>query len=187
MKKEKLEEAIIFAAERHMGQVRKCTPTPYILHPLETMQILFEMHADMSLLIAGVLHDTVEDTNTSMEEIRNIFGEDVESLVKSHTEDKSKTWQERKSRTIAELKTASTRQKMLVMADKVSNLRSMYADYSKKGDELWAYFSAPKEKQEWYYSGVIDSLAEMQIYTNTEKIYNEMVKLYKKIFVLKKC
>lgn len=182
MKKHKLEEAIIFATERHMGQVRKCTPIPYILHPLETMQILFSMQADMPLLIAGVLHDTVEDTNTSMEEIRENFGEEVENLVNFHTEDKTKNWKERKSHTIDVLIEASQRQKMLVMADKISNLRSMYADYVKKGDELWEHFSAPKEKQAWYYGGVIDSLVEMQMYQETKTAYNEMVNLYKKIF-----
>ncbi|MBO5303130.1 MAG: bifunctional (p)ppGpp synthetase/guanosine-3',5'-bis(diphosphate) 3'-pyrophosphohydrolase [Lachnospiraceae bacterium] len=187
LENESLEKAILFATERHAGQVRKCTPVPYILHPLETMQILFFMGADLHLLMAGVLHDTVEDTGTTMEEIRKNFGEDVKNLVASHTEDKSKTWQERKSHTIETLKNASLRQKMLVMADKVSNLRSMYADYQEKGEMLWEFFSSPREKQAWYYNGVIESLTDMQNYAETEKIYNEMVKLYKKLFLVKKC
>lgn len=187
LEKESLEKAILFATQRHAGQVRKCIPIPYILHPLETMQILFTMGADLHLLMAGVLHDTVEDTTATMEEIEEIFGEDVKNLVSFHTEDKSKTWQERKSHTIETLQNASVRQKMLIMADKVSNLRSMYADYQEKGEVLWGFFSSPKEKQAWYYNGVMESLKELQEYAETEKIYNEMVKLYKNLFLLKKC
>ena len=63
----RLNKAIIFATEKHSGQVRKSTTIPYILHPLEVMQILYSMRADTNLMIAGLLHDTVEDTDTSYE------------------------------------------------------------------------------------------------------------------------
>ena len=66
---EDLNRAIIFATERHAGQVRKGTDTPYIVHPLETMLILSNMQADLNVQIAGLLHDTVEDTDTTLEEI----------------------------------------------------------------------------------------------------------------------
>lgn len=178
-----LEDAICFATKRHAGQVRKGSDIPYITHPLETMTILNTMKADTDLLIAGVLHDTVEDTDTTSEEIRELFGEDVAALVAAHTEDKSKSWTERKQHTIDELQTAPLRVKMLIMADKVSNLRSMYADYKLIGDELWKRFNAPKEKQAWYYSGVQDALCDMQNYIETEKIYLEMVGLFKDLFV----
>lgn len=177
-----LEEAICFATKRHAGQVRKGSDIPYITHPLETMNILNAMKADTELLIAGVLHDTVEDTDTTPEEIRELFGEDVAALVAAHTEDKSKSWMERKQHTIDELQTAPLRVKMLIMADKVSNLRSMYADYKLIGDKLWKRFNAPKEKQAWYYSGVQDALYEMQDYIETEQIYQEMVGLFKDLF-----
>ena len=178
-----LEKAICFATARHAGQVRKGSDIPYITHPLETMNILNAMKADTHLLIAGVLHDTVEDTDTTSEEILELFGEDVAALVAAHTEDKSKSWMERKQHTIDDLQTAPLRVKMLIMADKVSNLRSMYTDYKLIGDELWKRFNAPKEKQAWYYSGVQDALYEMQNYIETERIYWEMVGLFKDLFV----
>lgn len=177
-----LEDAISFATKRHAGQVRKGSDIPYITHPLETMNILNTMKADTALLIAGVLHDTVEDTDTTPEEILELFGEDVAALVAAHTEDKSKSWTERKQHTINELQTAPLRVKMLIMADKVSNLRSMYADYKLMGDELWKRFNAPKEKQAWYYSGVQDALYEMQNYPTTQATYREMVALFNNIF-----
>ena len=157
-----LEKAIHFATSKHAGQLRKGTKVPYIVHPLETMNILRSMNADTNLLIAGLLHDTVEDTDTSIEEITGIFGTDVAALVGGHSEDKSKTWEERKTHAIKELADARRRMKILVMADKVSNLRSMAADYRVVGDKLWSRFNAPVEKQAWYYSGIQDSLWDMQ-------------------------
>ena len=88
---EDLNRAIIFATERHAGQVRKGTDTPYIVHPLETMLILSNMQADLNVQSAGLLHDTVEDTDTTLEEIAALFGDDVASLVGHHSEDKSKS------------------------------------------------------------------------------------------------
>jgi len=178
-----LEKAIHFATAKHAGQLRKGTTTPYIVHPLETMNILRSMNADANILIAGLLHDTVEDTDTTVEEIAEVFGTDIAALVGGHSEDKSKTWEERKTHAIQELAEASTRMKMLVMADKVSNLRSIAADYKALGDELWTRFNAPKEKQAWYYSGIQDSLWDMQTNENTSHVYWEMVGLFKDVFV----
>lgn len=178
-----LEKAIHFATTRHAGQVRKGSTVPYIVHPLETMNILRTMNADPYLLIAGVLHDTVEDTDTKAEEITEIFGTDVAGLVTAHSEDKSKSWQERKNHAITELVQAGRRLKMLVMADKVSNLRSTAADYLAIGDQLWERFNAPMEKQAWFYSRMQDALWDMQNDPDTAHVYWEMVGLYKDIFV----
>lgn len=178
-----LEKAIHFATSKHAGQLRKGTKIPYIVHPLETMNILRSMNADTNLLIAGLLHDTVEDTDTTTEEIAEIFGTDVASLVNGHSEDKSKSWKQRKTHAIKELAEASRRMKMLVMADKVSNLRSIAADYRAIGDNLWERFNAPVELQAWYYSGIQDSLWDMQLDPDAAPVYWEMVGLYKDIFV----
>ena len=179
----KLDKAICFAVEHHAGQLRKGTNIPYITHPLEVMSILMRMNADIELQIAGVLHDTVEDTDATAEEISELFGTDVAELVAHHSENKSLSWFERKSYAITSLKAADKRLKMLVMADKLSNLRSIAADYRKLGDELWKRFNAPMEKQSWYYSGVQDALWDMQLYEDTADAYWEMVGLYKDVFV----
>ncbi|MBR3933125.1 MAG: HD domain-containing protein [Clostridia bacterium] len=178
-----LNEAIEFATKKHSGQVRKATTIPYILHPLEVLQILYSMRADTNLMIAGVLHDTVEDTNTTLDEIRCIFGDDVANLVASNSEDKSKSWDERKQHTITELPKADNRIKMLIMADKLSNLRSIAYDYNNIGDKLWKRFNAPKEKQSWYYDGIADGLYDMQFIPECENLYWEFTGLFKDIFV----
>lgn len=179
----KLTKAIAFAVERHDGQLRKGTQTPYITHPMETMCILSAMKADTDLLIAGLLHDTIEDTETTRAEIANLFGEDVAELVDGHSEDKSRTWDERKTTAIEKLKDASIRLKMLIMADKVSNLRCMCRDYCAVGEELWNRFNTPAEKQAWYYGSIQDALEDMQDVPEAAPVYWEMVGLYKDLFV----
>ena len=181
-----LNRAIIFATERHAGQVRKGTDTPYIVHPLETMLILSNMHADLNVQIAGLLHDVVEDTDTSLEEIAALFGDDVAALVGHHSEDKSKSWAERKTTAIYALKQADDRIKMLVLADKLSNLRSIARDYAELGDAVWKRFNAPKEKQAWYYNGILDALSDLQQYIETADAYKELTDHYKDVFVIYK-
>ena len=179
----RLNFAIAFATKKHSGQFRKDTTIPYIVHPVEVMQILYSMRADINLMIAGVLHDTVEDTNTTLDEIKEIFGGDVAKLVASNSEDKSKSWDERKQHTIDELAKANQRVKMLIMADKLSNMRSIAYDYKNIGNSLWERFNAPKEKQAWYYDGILDSLCDMQFVPKCENAYWEFTGLFKDVFV----
>ncbi len=178
-----LEDAIVYAISHHAGSCRKGTKRPYIFHPLETMLILQTMNADMALLIAGVLHDTVEDTDATLGDIHAHFGDDVARLVAAHSEDKRLPWRERKEHAINTLLHADRRLRMLVLADKVSNLREMYRDYEKIGDTLWERFNADADMQAWYYSGIQDALFELQNDTDCAKVYWEMVGLYKDLFV----
>ncbi len=179
----KLNEAIIYATQKHTGQKRKGTNISYIVHPLETMSILANMNADVTLLIAGVLHDVVEDTDATIEQVKEKFGSDVAELVGSHSEDKTKTWKERKEKDISETANGTRNLKMLVMADKVSNLRSLYNAMKETGEQVWTHFHAPVQMQAWYYSKMIDALDDLQYDTDTAEIYWEMVGLFKDIFV----
>lgn len=179
----KLDKAICFAVEHHAGQLRKGTVVPYITHPLEVMSILMRMNGSIELQIAGLLHDTVEDTDVTIEEIRSTFGERVAALVSSHTEDKEKTWKERKQHTIDSLATADRDTKLLILADKVSNLRSMLSDYAEVGEALWTRFNATKEVQSWYNSELQDALYDLQFDGDARLVYWEMVGLYKDLFV----
>ncbi|MDO4531729.1 MAG: HD domain-containing protein [Bacillota bacterium] len=180
---ELLHKAIHFAADRHLGGVRKGTSRPYIGHPLEVMNILNRMEADNNLMMAGLLHDTVEDTETTYAEIKEAFGFDVAALVAVHTKNPDATWEEVRKHKIAAMDDTSFRGKMLIMADMVANLRSMWGDYRHIGEELWKRFNAPKEKQAWYYGTMQDKLDMMQNYMETSEIYWEMVGLYKDLFV----
>ena len=179
---ELLNKAIIYAVEKHAGQLRKGTQIPYIVHPMEVLALLNEMRADMTVIIAGVLHDTVEDTSATIDDIIREFGEDVAELVGNHTEDKSKTWFQRKSQGLRELAEGSFDLKCLVLADKLSNVRNMHRDYMIEGDEYWDRFNAPFEKQAWYYNSAVKALEELKDNENTAVRYNEFKEIVEKTF-----
>lgn len=142
-----LEKAYEFAAQAHKGQVRKGTDVPYIVHPVEVSEILGELGCGEEVMAAGLLHDTLEDTRATAEEIAVRFGEKVAKLVAFNSEDKSLPWEERKTHTLKSLENAEPEQMLLVFADKLSNIRSMRKDYAAVGEELWKRFNRGYEKQ----------------------------------------
>lgn len=158
-----LEKAIAFAKEAHEGQVRKGTKRPFIVHPMEVLDILKTMTEDEEILCAGVLHDTIEDCNcVTKEMLEESFGERVADMVAGESEDKSRTWMERKRATVERLKSAPEEICMIALADKLSNIRDIARDYPVVGDELWQRFRM-KDKNiiGWYYRSVRDSLRRM--------------------------
>ena len=173
-----IHEAIIFAAGKHAGQMRKGTDIPYFSHPAEVMQILTENQCSEKVIIAGILHDTLEDTGTTPTEILDRFGEEILKIVAAESEDKSKTWKERKQATIDHLSGASLEAKLVCCADKLSNLRSMAADKEAIGDKLWERFNAVKSDIEWYYRGIAAALPELAGY----KMYGELTALNNEVF-----
>lgn len=181
-----LERAIVFATEKHCGQVRKMAKTPYILHPLEVATVISTMTSDKELLAAGVLHDTVEDTDTTIEEIRDVFGKNVSLLVMTETEDKREdrppadTWELRKEETLLILKnTTDIRVKMLWLGDKLSNMRSFAREYRKKGDDVWSSLNQKDPaKQAWYYKSIAEGLKELSHYD----AYREYMALVNEVF-----
>ena len=155
-----LHKAIEFAAVKHRNQYRKGTDVPYIVHPMEVLQILTSMGCSIETQIAGVLHDTVEDTDTAIEDIETLFGSDVAELVKSDTEDKSLSWTERKEKALSELKTHSRSARQLLLADKLSNIKSVYADLRVVGANVWSRFKGSPSQTEWYYREIIAELSK---------------------------
>ncbi|MDO4815904.1 MAG: HD domain-containing protein [Bacillota bacterium] len=180
------DKALCFAVEKHSGQTRKVQNSPYILHPIEVAAIVGTMTNDEATLCAAVLHDTIEDTDTTLEEIRENFGKRVSLLVMTETENKradrpaAETWHLRKEETLIMLEhTKDISVKMMWLGDKLSNVRSFYREYLKKGDELWQQFNQkdPRE-QAWYYHTIIKSIPELK---DTDA-YREFVQLVNEIF-----
>lgn len=127
----RLLHAVQFAAEKHTEQRRKNKrSSPYINHPVEVAHHLTSVGKveDEDLVIAALLHDTIEDTETSREEIGAAFGETVAELVMECTDDKSLPKQERKRLQILNAPKKSSRAKLIKIADKTCNLRSILAD-----------------------------------------------------------
>jgi len=166
------EEAIIFAAQAHSGQVRKGSNTPYILHPMEVAAIVGSMTDDPEIIAAAVLHDTLEDAHISLDEIAAQFGERVAKLVNSETENKredlpaSETWLIRKQETIDALKVEKdVAVKMVTLGDKLSNIRAMYRDHLAIGNQLWERFNQKNPSiQAWYYRAIAEATMELKHY-----------------------
>ena len=169
MKEKYFDKALQFAIDAHRGQKRKWTTIPYILHPIEVCAIVATLSDDDEVLSAALLHDTVEDTDVTMEDIRANFSEKIAKLVESETENKRKdlpsdqTWKIRKQESLqrmAEMNDIDV--KKLWLADKLSNIRSFYRMHAVKSDDMWLDFHQRDPKmQQWYYRKVAAYTAEL--------------------------
>ncbi len=159
------DKAAKFAIDAHRGGERKGKGYPYILHPMEAAIVVSSLTTDPEMLAAAMLHDTVEDTPVTIEQIRQEFGERVASLVHHETSPlpHDAPWRDRKQAQ-ADLIAASPRDsKIVAMGDKLSNLRAIVADYHQLGDTLWQRFKAPNGKEDilWYYTILADALKDL--------------------------
>jgi GTP diphosphokinase / guanosine-3',5'-bis(diphosphate) 3'-diphosphatase len=117
-----------FAASKHRGQRRKdATKSPYINHPIEVADVLWNVGGirELPVLLAALLHDTVEDTDTAPDEIRERFGDEVLSYVMEETDDKRLPKPERKRLQIERAAGKSLPAKCIKLADFISNLRDI--------------------------------------------------------------
>ena len=164
-----LDRAIIFAVRAHAGTERRGKGFPYIVHPMEAVEIVATMTRDQELLAAAALHDTVEDTDTTVEQIREEFGDRIASLVASDSDEKvsgvsaEQSWVIRKQAAINRLSHASHDAKTVALGDKLSNMRAIARDYAMQGDDLWNLFRVKDRRDhEWHYRGLADALRELQ-------------------------
>ena len=163
-----LDRAVVFAVRAHAGTERRGKGFPYIVHPLEAVGIVATMTSDQDLLSAAVLHDTVEDTDITLEQIRAEFGNRIASLVATETDmpvgemNLEKNWRIRKQAAIDRLASASRDAKIVALGDKLSNMRAIARDYSIQGDALWNLFRVKERKDhEWHYRGLVSALSEL--------------------------
>ena len=173
-------KAVEMAFSKHEGQCRKGTKFPYVVHPLAVMTSLLMEQPDHSyvtddVVIAGLLHDIYEDTNTGLDEIEEAFGSEVRRLVENASEpeelkksqDKRGTWKERKLHTIERLRELDKASKIISCCDKRNNARSMNEDYLFVGEKLWDRFNACKEDVQWYYKSCLEAYIMGQSIENT--------------------
>ncbi|MDD6031952.1 MAG: HD domain-containing protein [Oscillospiraceae bacterium] len=173
-----LHDVLCFAAEAHQGQLRKGSDTPYIAHPFEAAMILDKAGCGTEVVAAALLHDTLEDTAVTAEELEQRFGPEILALVQWESEDKSLSWEARKQHTIDDLADAPFEVLLVACADKVSNLRSMKRDHDRIGEQLWQRFRRGREQQAWYYGELVRVLAPLADY----EMYSELKKLYRAVF-----
>ena len=151
-------KAIEFATKAHSGQFRKGTKMPYIVHPLGVGKILIEYNCPEEVVIAGILHDAIEDTSVTLKDIGLHFGKNVKRIVEGASEpNRADTWKNRKKHTIKYLRTAPIDVLLVSCADKLDNIRAIKKDYAQIGNKLWARFNRPEIDQKWYYQSLARS------------------------------
>ncbi len=185
----KIQKAIDFAAIKHVHQARKAGGQPYIVHPFSVAWILAEYVSDEEVVVAGLLHDILEDVpGSSFVEIEKEFGMEVARMVKDISEDKDPSappgvnppWQERKEKYLEHLRLTRVEAIYVSAADKIHNLMSLQAQYQIVGADMWKKFSANREKSFWFYEEVMkivkERIPEHPLAIIYEKTFNEFKK-----------
>ena len=147
--------AFQFAAEKHAGQTRKASSTPYIAHLMGVASLVLEFGGDEDMAVAALLHDVVEDCGGApmLKEVRRRFGSRVAKIVDGCTDsdtDPKPPWRERKEKYIRHLKNADAETRLVSAADKLNNVRSILSDYREVGESIWARFSGGRERSNGY-------------------------------------
>ena len=180
-----MDRAIVFAVQAHHNTERRGKGFPYIVHPMEAVEIVASITPDQELLAAAALHDTIEDTDVTVEDIRREFGDRVAELVHAESDQftegvsEEDSWHDRKQAAIDRLRNASHDAKIVAIGDKLSNMRAIWRDYQVKGDELWKIFHVKdKASHEWHYRGLAASLSEL----SDTFAYREFVMLINDVF-----
>jgi (p)ppGpp synthase/HD superfamily hydrolase len=153
--------AFQFAAEKHAGQTRKASSTPYVAHLMGVASLVLEFGGDEDLAIAALLHDVVEDCGGApmLKEVRRKFGTRVAKIVDGCTDsdiDPKPPWLERKETYIRHLKSADAETRLVSAADKLNNVRSILSDYREVGELVWDRFSGGREGTLWYYRALLE-------------------------------
>lgn len=160
----KIQKAINFASRLHAKQTRKGEKDlPYVSHCFATAWILHEYSKDEDVIVAGLLHDVLEDVpGYGYEKLKKDFGLRVAKIVKGVSEDKDpnfksdekNSWLERKQKYLNNLKKDSKESLMVCVADKIHNLQSMREVYRNQGEKMWKNFNSPKDKKIWFFEEI---------------------------------
>lgn len=159
-----LDRAIRFAVQAHAGTQRRGKGFPYVVHPMEAMAIAATMTDDQEVLAAAALHDVVEDTDVTLDDLRSQFGDRVARLVETESDryGDGMDWQSRKEDSLRRLKEAGRDEKIVALSDKLSNMRAIARDYHEKGESFWNMFRI-KEKavHSWRYHALLDAFSDL--------------------------
>jgi len=181
-----IEKALMTAFQCHRGQTRKLGGAPYIVHILDVARILLsEPGVSEDVVIAGILHDTLEDTWYTPLRLERDFGLTVLSLTQFATEpekgpattreERHQTWRARKEHTIQDCAHATRDQLLVLIADKLSNLTSLQEEHHLHGDTIWTAFNASKEYTAWYHRSLRTAVADRLQDTRLFRLYTRLV------------
>lgn len=154
------EKATLLALRAHEGQMRKDAPIPYVVHPLRVGLILARYGFDDEVVAAGIVHDVVEDTSVSIEEVEETLGVRVAGIVAPVTHDDTLSWKEKKQAYIDTVRMAHDDAKAVATADKIANAESLVFAHEREGSEVWRHFNAGREQKLWFERAMLTMLEE---------------------------
>ena len=140
--------------------MRKGTAIPYVSHLLGVAGLVFEGGGDEDLAIAGLLHDVLEDTSATEEQLEEIFGPRVARIVEACSDTQAKPKPpalERKRRYLEHLESADVDTLLVSLADKLHNARTLLLDFRTGGPGVFNRFNLSREETLWYYSELADT------------------------------
>jgi (p)ppGpp synthase/HD superfamily hydrolase len=157
----RVDDAFLFAADKHRAQLRKGAGVPYLTHLMAVAACVGEHGGSEDQVIAALLHDVIEDQGVTRDEIATRFGDDVATIVAACTdawERPKPPWRARKEAHLAHLRDASVTVKLVVVSDKLHNARSILRDLRTIGPRVWTRFTASRTEMIWYLRSMAQSL-----------------------------
>lgn len=157
----RFEQALLLACALHRLQPRKASGVPYVAHLLGVASLVLEEGGSEEIAIAALLHDAAEDQGGErvLDEIAAAFGAEVARWVRQASDTLTfpkPEWELRKRRHLEEIPEADREARLIMLADKVYNARSILADHARVGDSVWERFSRPREATLWYYESLLE-------------------------------
>lgn len=175
------ERALQHAAQLHRRQHRKGSDIPYVTHLLAVAAIVGEYGVSEDEVIGALLHDAVEDTPVTIEDVRGWYGDEVANIVQgcSDTDVLPKPpWQERKEAYVEHVRDAPRSVRLVSAADKLHNARMVLKDLRADGEAVWGRFKGGREGTLWYYRAMTDALRSPG---DMSEIVDELEKVVKEI------
>lgn len=186
-----INDAREFAFKYHEGQFRKGKEEPFTNHLVAVAEIVSKLTTDERLIAGAYLHDVVEDTPATLEQIAALFGEKVARLVALESENKepslaaNHTWRKRKETQLKVLRELEAEERdvyYIALADKLANSQEMLRDYEVVGMALWQRFNNPNpEEHYWYYRSFAEIIGTHPILKKSQA-YDELLATIQKLW-----
>ncbi len=156
---QKEKDALTFARQRHKGQISINGTTPYINHCIEVARLINKYGYSENAVIAGLVHDTINKSDATLEDIENVFGEDVSNVVEPLVEssDPTLTWQQKKLQYIQNITNAPEEVVIVSVADNLQVVSEIFQIWARIGDSVFLTLNTSKENYKWFFR----SLSEM--------------------------
>jgi (p)ppGpp synthase/HD superfamily hydrolase len=155
-----VERATFVAVVAHKEQVRKSDGSPYIVHPLMVARIVASHNFPDVVVAAALVHDVLEDSPITKDELTNLLNEEVVAIVTAVSEDKSLPWKDRKLQYIKAVSVSGEYVKAVSVADKIHNAQSLRDAHAKFGSSVWERFNQGRDIKIWFERTLCDQLEQ---------------------------